>query len=102
VKKPADKTSLKNSKAVDSTSSDKKRKSESDVQFEDNRPELIAQRKLKEMADNSSQARKNTQLQALTNSPTATPIQKKESELEPELKEEPFQPKFDTIQKNSG
>lgn len=44
----------------------KKSNTESVFQFVDNRPEAIAQRKLREMTDNSSQVKQTAQLQALT------------------------------------
>ncbi|BBL71041.1 DUF4157 domain-containing protein [Methylogaea oryzae] len=49
-------------------------------QFADNRPEAIAQRKLQEMANNSHQARRAAQLQAMaTHHLTQQPIQKMEN-----------------------
>ena len=47
-------------------------------QFEDNRPETIAQRKLNELANNSYQAKQATQLQNSIDGISVIPIQKKE------------------------
>lgn len=55
---------------------------ETTFQFEDNRPEVIVQRKLQEIADNSPQARKAAQLHAMTDNHSAQqehPILKKKN-----------------------
>lgn len=55
--------------------------SESTFQFVDNRPEVVAQRKLQELANNSPQVKQAAQLQAMANKYSAQqkyPIQKKE------------------------
>ena len=58
----ADKSQNKKSKAARNSVPEKKNTSESAFQFEDNRPEAIAQRKMREMADNSTRARQIAQM----------------------------------------
>jgi hypothetical protein len=57
-----------------------KRNNNATFQFEDKRPEAIAQRKLQAMANNSPQAKRIAQLQAIANAHAASSIQKKDLE----------------------
>lgn len=78
----ADKSRENKSHSVTNVVSQKQSRSESAFQFVDNRPEGIAQSKLQEMANNSPQAKKAAQLQAMADNFTAlqqTIIQKKEN-----------------------
>jgi hypothetical protein len=63
----ADKTQENKSQSVANSISQKRHFSKSTFQFEDNRPETIAQRKLQEMANNSPQTKQAAQLQATKN-----------------------------------
>ncbi|MBK6265110.1 DUF4157 domain-containing protein [Marivirga sp. S37H4] len=59
----------------------KQGKHEPAFQFEDNRPEAVAQRKLQEVANNSSQARQTAHLQVLAGSKNIQLKKKEEEEL---------------------
>jgi hypothetical protein len=96
MNKQADKSQDKKSKAAPNSVPDKKNTSESAFQFEDNRPEAIAQRKMQEMANNSPRAKKIAQLQAMTNTHSDSAIQKQGMEEE---EEELLQGKFETVQR---
>ena len=69
-------------------------RTESSLEFIDNRPEAVAQQKLQEIANHSPQAKRTAQLIAEANSHSDLPIQKQEIE-----KEELLQGKFETVQK---
>lgn len=73
----ADKTQENKSQSVTNVISQKQRRGGSTFRFVDNRPEAIAQRKLQEMANNSSQAKRAAQLQAMADNYSAhqQPIQ---------------------------
>lgn len=74
----ADKTQQNKSQLDYSSNSKKQRKST--FQFVDNHPEAVTQRKLQEIANNSTQAKQATQLQAMANNYSAQqqqPIQRK-------------------------
>ncbi|PHN02209.1 eCIS core domain-containing protein [Flavilitoribacter nigricans] len=78
----ADKKQENKSHSAASAVSEKQGSSESTFQFADNRPEVVAQRKLQDMANSSLQANQIAQLQAMTNNHSAQgqqPIQKKEN-----------------------
>lgn len=88
----ADKTQENKSQSVSHGVSQIQSGSKSTFQFIDNRPEAIAQRKLQELANNSSQAKRAAQLQAMANNYSAQlqhPIQKKAS---PEHSDKPNVP----------
>lgn len=63
----ADKSQENNKQSVGHAETQKQSGGASTVQFVDNRPEAIAQRKLQEMVDNSHQAQQAAQLQAMAN-----------------------------------
>ena len=75
-----DKTQKNKSLSVANAVSQKQSISESAFQFVDNRPEVVAQRKLQEMANNSQQAKRIVQLQSMFNnySSQQQPIQLRE------------------------
>jgi hypothetical protein len=73
----ADKKQKNQSQSVANEVSQKQRNGESTFQFEDNRSEAVAQRKLQEMANNSSQTKQAAQLQSLANSRTTSNINSK-------------------------
>ena len=78
----ADKKQENKSQSVANAVSQKHSSSESTFQFEDNRPEAVAQRKLQEMVNNGPQTKQAAQLQAMANNYSAqqaNPIQKKEN-----------------------
>ena len=76
----AEKTLENKGQSVSNDVSQKYSGAESVFQFVDNRPEVITQRRLQEMINNSPRAKRIAQLQAITNSyhqgPTGTVIQK--------------------------
>ena len=76
----AEKTPENKSQSVSNDVTQKYSSSESIFQFVDNRPEVITQRRLQEMVNNSPQAKQVAQLQAITSSyrqgPTGAVIQK--------------------------
>jgi hypothetical protein len=83
MKAQADKTGTEKSKAVAHTSSAAVHEAEeSEVLFEDKRPEAVAQRQLADKADQGPQAGKIAQLQAMANTASAEPIQRLELEGE--------------------
>jgi hypothetical protein len=63
----ADKTPEEKSKSAAKTVTQQNGRGTSGLQFVDNRPEAIAQRKLQELANNSPQTQQSAQLQALVN-----------------------------------
>jgi hypothetical protein len=69
-----DKTQENKSQSVANAISQQQSSSDSSLQFEDNRPEAIAQRKLQEMANNNPQVKKAAQLQAKVNSKQVRPL----------------------------
>ena len=77
----ADKNQKNKSQSVSTVDSQMQSGSKSTFQFEYNRPETIAQRKLQELAINSPQVKQAAQLQAMANKYSAQqqPIQKKEN-----------------------
>jgi len=85
MKAQADKTVSTKSKAVANTSSATHETGESEVLFEDKRSEAIAQKQLAEKADNSPQAARIAQMQAMANGASAEPVQRHESEGDEEL-----------------
>jgi hypothetical protein len=66
MNKHADKTQKNNSQSVSNETYQKQSNSESTFQFVDNRPEAVVQRKLQEMADNSTQVRQLKTIQLAT------------------------------------
>ena len=88
-----DKTQVNKSQPVVNAVSQMQRSSESTFQFVDNRPEIIAQRKLNEMANNSPQTMKAAQLQAISDNSSKSIIQKQGIE-----EEELLQAKFEPLQ----
>ena len=77
----ADKTQDNKSQSVSNGESQMQSGAESAFQFEDNRPEAVAQRQLQALANNSPQTRQAAQLQAMADnlSSKQQPIQKKEN-----------------------
>jgi hypothetical protein len=77
----ADKTQENKSQSVSNGESRIQSGGESTFQFENNRPEAVAQRKLQELANNSPQNKQAAQLQAMADnfSSKQHPIQKKEN-----------------------
>jgi hypothetical protein len=75
-----DKAQENKGQSVANTSTQKKNVSESTFQFEDNRPEAMAQRKLQEMANNSPKTAKTTQLKTMAEIQSIQPM-KEEEEL---------------------
>lgn len=78
----SDKTQEERSQSTSNESSQKINIAESTFQFVDRRPEAVAQRKLQDIANNSTQTNRAVQLQAITDNYTKQqlhPIQKKES-----------------------
>ena len=94
MKTEADKTVMSKSRAVANTASAWQDKGESEVLFADNRPQAVAQRKLEGKADNSLQAARIAQLQAMANGSSVETVQKSAQE-----DEELLQGRFDTVQK---
>jgi hypothetical protein len=81
----ADKTQENKNQSVANAVPQRQSSNESTFQFEDNRPEAIAQRKLQEMANNSPQAKQAAQLQAIANNYSAQhqqPIRRKSKSTE--------------------
>ncbi len=93
MKAETEKMVARQSKAVASASTDIRFKKESDVQFEDGRPETVGLSELAGKADSSPQARKIAQLQAMVDGSAVGTVQGKG------LGEELLQGKFETIQK---
>jgi len=81
----ADKTQENKNQSVANTVSQKQGGSRSSLQFVDNRPEAIMQRKLQEMANNSPQTKQAAQLQAITNNYA---VEKKTIQLQPKKNED--------------
>jgi len=82
MKTHADKTQENKSQSVANEDSQKQSGSESAFRFVDNRPEAVAQRKLQDIANNSLQAKKAAQLQAMADDHSAQqqwPSRKKNS-----------------------
>ena len=81
MKTHADKTQENKSRSVSNGKSQMQSGAESTFQFEDNRPEPVAQRKLQDLANNSPQTRQAAQLQAMADNfySKQQPIQKKEN-----------------------
>lgn len=78
----SDKSQDTKNQSVSAAESLKQSGSESALQFEDNRPETLAQRKMQEMADNSPQTKQAAQLQAMVDNHSTQklpPIQKTEN-----------------------
>ncbi len=78
----ADKTQENKNQSVSNVESNKQSSAEPILQFIDNRPEALAQRKLQEMANDSLQAKQTAQLNAIADIHTTRlehPIQKKEN-----------------------
>ena len=88
MKAQADKTVPTKSKAVANTDFATHETGEREVLFEDRRPETVIQKQLAEKADNSPQAGKIAQLQAVVNGANVDPVQRQESEEDEELPEE--------------
>ena len=94
----ATRTQKNQSKAVANESSGKRSGGETKFQFEDNRPETIAQRKLQKLMNNSPQAQQAAQFQAMADSYSSDVIQRREYMEE----EEPLQGKFEPVQKKAN
>ena len=94
MKAKTEKTVSKQSKAVAGASSVRQVRRKSDLQFEDSRPAVVAQRELAGKADSSPQAGRIAQLQAIVDGSAAATVQRQGLE-----EEEPLQGKFETIQK---
>lgn len=78
----SDKTQENNSRVIDNSITKQQSDVEPALQFVDNRPEAIAQRKLQELANNSPHAKQAAQLKTMANNYSAQqvkPIQKKEN-----------------------
>jgi hypothetical protein len=97
MKEHADKTSENKSKTVANNLSKKGNNAESTFQFENNRPESIAQRKLQEAINNSPQVTQLKSYQAMADKNSAQAIQRKDI-----LEEESLQEKPEAIQKKEN
>jgi len=102
----ADKTKENKSKATSNNVTKDKNRTASDFQFEDNRPEAIAQRKMQEMVESSPQARQIAQLTAITKGQTMQKVEdeelmqgKFEAVQRQEEEEKLMQGKFETVQR---
>jgi hypothetical protein len=97
MKAETEKTVSKQSKAIAAASPARQFKQESDVQFEDRRPEAVDQRELAGKADSSPQAGRIAQLQAMADGSAVGTVQRLGLE-----EEEPLQGKFKTIQRQGA
>ena len=94
MKAEADKTRSSKSRAVASTTTVRQDKEKSEGPLADKRPETVAQREYAGQADNSPQARKVAQLQAMANGTFVETVQRQGPE-----EEELVQGKFETVQR---
>ena len=94
MKAEADRTKSSNSRAVASTATVRQDKKKPECLFADNRPEAVAHREHAGKADNSPQAGKIAQLQAMANGTDVETVQRQGAE-----EEELLQGKFKTLQR---